>query len=142
MIYRAVIKTSHGPSVFREQKWLHTDSTILSQSLIPPLKTWQPIFPHCKWDSFFYLLPRKTEACPHDFAKFFILSTVNQNVDWWVENQRKMTKKRPVLLLRHIWFVIFHHYKLVTYQQLIICLFLDIQEDWMLFLFYLVFLYV
>ena len=30
--------------------------------LIPPMKTWQPIFPHCKWarrrDSFFYYLER------------------------------------------------------------------------------------
>ena len=37
--------------------------------------------------------------------------------------------KRPVLLLRHIWFVTFQCYILDTYQQLIICLFLYIQKD-------------
>jgi hypothetical protein len=36
---------------------------------------------------------------------------------------------RPVLLLRHLWFVLFQHYILVTYQQLISCLVLYIQKD-------------
>ena len=49
---------------------------------------------------------------------------------------------RPVLLLRHIWFVTFQRHTVVTYQQLISCLFLNIQKDLILFSFFLVFLYV